>query len=138
MISKPRIALGALLVSATCACNGPRFEMVTVPPPTKTASLDQDAETIRLSKGTAVGIECNAFNGKPCEGASVKVDGAELVDTYRAYTDVVASTNYRGADTQGGNDNRVVFVLVGRKQGNSRITFSTSDGDQSFDVEVTR
>jgi len=127
-------ALAALCLLCSLAALGcePNLSAVTVAPPTKTAELSNEDETIELSKGIALGFECT-FQGAPCKSAKATIAEPEIALVFEGYVDLLAP---KGPSQYASAMPRSVFVIVGNKPGTTRLDVSTEKGDVSFDVTI--
>lgn len=130
-----RVAL--LLSLLSCAAPllmgcSPDLAALTVPPPGAVAELDNDAETVALTRGIALGFECT-FQGRPCEGASASVDDPAIASVFPAYVDLLSRQTEAAT---AGTKPRAAFVLVGIQEGSTTLKVSSDDGDEAFAVEI--
>ena len=130
--------------------------VLTDAPPGRVAEVDNDDETIRISSGVAVAIECyfrasgdvsSYGNGLPCDEMTVTVDAPERADVLPAhlegspwgspYDGGYAYDEYGNSppvDPQGRD--RALVVLVGREPGTSTLELVHADGALRFALEV--
>ncbi|MBA3464483.1 MAG: hypothetical protein H0T46_31420 [Deltaproteobacteria bacterium] len=126
-----------LLLSIVLAgCETLTLSAITVPPPGKTAHLDDEDDTIDISRGVALGFDCLAnedgYNG-PCRDPRVSVADDTVAAIYTSYSDALAeSYNYGHAGARG----RTSFVVVGLREGKTEVFITTKDGGISLDVNV--
>jgi len=131
--------------------------VVTDAPPGRVAEVDPDDETIRLSTGVAVAVECffqraedvgyGPVLGLPCDGMEVEAftdDGEEIVrmvpahleDTPWGYNEYGYQTEPGTSQTNATGTDRAVFVLVGERAGVGELVIRHEDAELSFTVEV--
>lgn len=141
---RARVKRGAALVAVTAALSvfvaagcDPRFEALTVPPPTAVAVLSDEEMTIDLSKGVALGFECIAQDGTPCGGATAEVDDPAIVGVFQGYVDLLSPSVPAGSGRRVGSEPRAIFVVVGRAIGTTTLHVRSDDGDKDFSVDVT-
>lgn len=125
-----------LLSVVLAGCETLTLSAVTVPPPGKTAHLDDEDDTIDISRGVALGFDCVAnedgYSG-PCREPTVSVTDDTVASIYNSYTDSLEeSYNYGHAGARG----RTMFVVVGLREGKTEVFINTKDGGISLDVTV--
>jgi hypothetical protein len=119
--------LGWLLLLAVLAgCPGPGFDALNTPPPGKTAVVDQDEQTIKISRGVALAIGCSAA----CEGFEASTENSTLLGVKRAYLDQLV---YFGAK---GRQPRPAAVIYGLTAGRTKLFLSNDSGESSYEVEI--
>ncbi|AUX39654.1 uncharacterized protein SOCE26_010490 [Sorangium cellulosum] len=129
-----RLVLGvALSCAALMTACSPDLGAVTVPPPGAVAELDNDEETVELTRGIALGFECT-FQGAPCAAAAAEIDDPNIASVFPAYVDLLSRDHGNGALPTG--KPRAVFVIVGGKAGSTTLQISSDDGDLAFSVTV--
>jgi hypothetical protein len=126
----------ALSVFGAAGCD-PRFEALTVPPPTAVAELSDEDMTIDLSKGVALGFECIARDGTPCDSATAEADDPAIAGVFQGYVDLLSPSVPAGSGQRVGSEPRAIFVVVGRAVGTTTLHIKSDDGDDDFSVEVT-
>jgi hypothetical protein len=119
------VALAAL--AAGCE---PTLAALTAPPPTAVAELDWDEETVRVSQGIALAVECT-YRGSPCESAKGSSNDEAIVKVLPAYVDLLAPGDGTGYTQRGTPDPRAVFVLVGNAQGTATVTITSADANDA-------
>jgi predicted small lipoprotein YifL len=136
-VSRSRIAcaFAAVAALASLAGCGPKFEALTVPPPSKTAELDDEERTISVSKGVALAFECSS-ESQPCVSPSAKTEDAGIASVLPAYVDAVSPAVAGSQGRTAGAKPRSVFVVLGVAEGKTTLSVTTDDGDADFDVEV--
>jgi hypothetical protein len=126
----------AVVIAFAAGCDPVSLTALTVPPPGKVALLDDEAQTLKLSRGIAVGFECTAntteYNG-PCRNARAKTDDENVAVVFSSYLDSVADTWDGGA---AGPRSRVAFVVVGLAAGKTDVHVITADGDVDLSVTI--
>jgi hypothetical protein len=127
----PALALPAL-AAALIGCS-PDLSALTVPPVGAVAELDNEEETIELTRGIALGFECK-YQGSPCADASAEVEDPGVASVFPAYVDLLAPATTDGRPA--GDKPRSVFVLVGNQEGETTLNLSSSDGDVGFTVTI--
>ena len=119
------LAIMSLLATMTAGCNN-RYEALTAPPPGLTASLDDENNSIRLSRGVSLGFECQTSGGDPCNQGVASNDSA-IALVFPAALDGVG-----GPDFMHGPQPRTAFVVVGIAEGQT----SVQAGGESLSVRV--
>lgn len=129
-----RAALVLALSSCAAALSGcsPELQALTVPPPGAVAELDDQAETVALTRGIALGFEC-IYQGRPCEGASAEVEDPAVASVFPAYVDLLSRQTEAAT---AGTTPRAAFVLVGIQEGSTTLKVTSDDGDEAFAVEI--
>ncbi|EYF07855.1 hypothetical protein [Chondromyces apiculatus] len=133
-VSRARVSCPLLLIVLTVTAAGmlgcsPDLLPVTVPPPGAVAELDKAEETITLTRGIALGLQCT-YQG-PCVDASAEVADTTVASVYPAYVDLMATEGYTPSSRA-----RTVFVLVGNQAGSTTLNVTTEDGDVSYVVDI--
>ncbi len=124
---KTPLALLALMASMVgCEIH---LSAVTTPPPGKSAEVDDHEESILISKGAALGVECT-FQVRECENATAETDDPSIAQVWPA------SVDWLGPDYEQGPQPAAVFVVVGKQVGSTKLRIDTADGDDVFDVDV--
>lgn len=126
---KSLVSLSAVALSG-CV----HLSAVTTPPPTRTANLNDDAETIEVSAGAALGFECwhNTFWGAgPCQNATARTDDPNTARVYPAYIDQLVP-DYR----QRSKSEQVGFVIVGLSPGTTLLRIKTDGTEDEYVVKV--
>jgi hypothetical protein len=126
---KASVALAALALSG-CV----HLSAVTTAPPTRTADLDDEHESIRVSAGAALGFECSYHNGffsGPCPEATAKIDDSNVAKVYPAYLDELTYELSRSSTTQ-----QIGFVIVGIRPGSTILRITTNGTHDEFVVNV--
>ena len=128
----------ALLIIALLAagCGEVTLSAMTVAPPGKTAHLDDDDDTLDLSRGIAIGFECTASEGSyygPCREAAIYVDNPDIAAAYTSFMDTVTESYNGGA---AGARGRTALIVVGLLPGKTQVTVDTKDGNVTLDVTV--
>jgi hypothetical protein len=125
-----------LLSLALAGCETLTLSAITVPPPGKTAHLDDEDDTIDISRGVALGFDCLAneggYNG-PCRAPMVSVTDETIASIYTSYTDALEESYNDG---HAGARARAAFIVVGLREGKTEVFITTKDGDISLDVTV--
>lgn len=96
-----------------------------------------ETRSIRITEGVAMALECRDEKGAPCllDGSASNDD--TVVSWKKAYGDLDQTVAYgRRSTTQTAYLNRALFVVVGRKVGNAKLTVSTGEGPVTIDVTV--
>lgn len=131
---KRALAAFALLAGG---CSEVTLSALTVPPPGKTAHLDDEDDTLDLSRGIAIGFECTGSDDGyygPCRDAKVYVDDPEIAAAYTSFMDTLAESYNTG---HAGARAKTAFVIVGLQPGKTQVTVDTKDGNVTLDVTVT-
>ena len=124
-----------VLCSVIAGCDPISVTALTVPPPGKTAQLDDESLELELSHGIALGFECTANTNDyygPCRNPRAKMTDETIAAVFSSYLDSVADTWNDGA---AGPRSRTAFVVVGLAPGKTTLKVTTTDGD--VDVSVT-
>jgi hypothetical protein len=128
--------LAFLAFAFLAACDPVALTALTVPPPGKVALLDDENLTLDLSRGVAIGFECNAgtsdYNG-PCRNARAKIDDESVAVVFSSYLDSVAEV---WNDGDAGLRSRIAFVVVGLAPGETDLHVITADGDVDVSVSI--
>jgi hypothetical protein len=125
-----------LLISLAAGCGEVTLSALTTAPPGKVAHLDDDDDTIDLSRGIALGFECNSSEDSyygPCREATATVDDDTVASVYASYLDSLAES-YNGGVA--GPRGRTAFVVVGLHAGKTDLHVSSKDGDVTVAVTV--
>jgi hypothetical protein len=125
----------AIAILTLAGCGDITLTALTAPPPGRIAVLDDAAHTAQLSRGVALAFECDAagdYHG-PCRDAVATVDDEAVANVFASYLDTLAPA-YSGGTA--GPRARTAFVLLGLREGKTKVTISTSDGSVGLDVEV--
>lgn len=124
------LPLAALLFVAGC---DPSITALTNAPPTAVAELDTMADTVRVSQGIALAVECT-YQGSPCENAEAVSSDESIVRVFPAFVDLLSPADtYASISAKP----RSAFVLVGGKPGDATVTIKTSSGDGDAELTVT-
>lgn len=128
----------ALLAIALLAagCGEVTLSAMTVAPPGKTAHLDDDDDTLDLSRGIAIGFECTASEDSyygPCRETKVYVDNPDIAAAYTSFMDTVVES-YNGGPA--GARGRTALIVVGLQPGKTQMTVDTKDGNVTLDVTI--
>jgi predicted small lipoprotein YifL len=127
--------IAALAAASAIAGCGPNFEPLTVPPPTKTAELDDEERTIEVSRGVAIAFEC-LDQGQPCESPAAETDDGAIATVMPAYVDALSPAMAGSQGRTAGAKPRSVFVVLGLSEGTTTIKITSDDGDAEFEVKV--
>ena len=150
-----------LLSTASMALTGcadvTTLVVVTDAPPGRVAEVDPDDETIRLSTGVAVAVECffqraedvgyGPALGGPCDGMEIEAvteEGEPLLTVLPAHLENSAwGYNQYGYQAEPGTSqtnatgtDRAVFVLVGERPGIGALIVRHEDAELRFAIEV--
>lgn len=133
-----RFFLAAFLL-AGCA-GDPDFKAITNAPPGATAELhsnkSNDTHAIRITEGVAVAIACTDAKSRPCSFDGTTIDDEGVASFRRAYADLENKDVYSRDYQQKSSLNRTVFVVTGKKVGETKMTVRTGYGDVPVTVEV--
>lgn len=125
----------AVLAALAFACVDPSLNALTTPPTGKQALLDSSEHTITLSRGVALGFDCQ-LDG-PCAAASATVDDGNLALVFPAYLDQLQA-NYTGG-VYAGSAVKTGFVLVGKVEGKTTLRVkSGEDAEVEYELEIVR
>ena len=128
-------ALLCCLVLAT-GCGEVTLSALTVAPPGKTAHLDDQDDTLDLSRGIAIGFECTSSEDSyygPCREGKVYVDNPDIAAAYTSFSDKLDPSYNGGA---AGARAKAAFIVVGLQPGKTQLTVDTKDGNVTLDVTV--
>jgi len=116
------LPIASALVFFVAGCD-PSITALNAAPPTAVAELDTIEETVRLSQGLALAVECT-YQSLPCEDAKAKSSDESIVRVFPAYIDLLtpADTYQRSVSAKP----RSAFVLVGGQPGEATVTITTS------------
>jgi hypothetical protein len=124
-----------LLLALAAGCDPISVTALTVAPPGKTASLDDESLGLQVSRGIALGFECSANTQDylgPCRNARAKIGDESVALVFASYLDSLADS---WDDGYAGPRSRTAFVVVGLEPGDTTLELVTTDGD--VDVSVT-
>lgn len=110
----------------------------TAPPGAITEYIEdtqKEIRSIRITEGVAMALECRNGKGAPCLLDGTASSDDSIVSWRKAYGDLDQTVAY-GRRTQTAYLNRALFVVVGRKVGNTRLTVATGEGPVTIDVTV--
>jgi hypothetical protein len=134
-----RLALVAFLFLAGCA-GDPDFKAITTAPPGATSEIhsnrSNDTHAIRVTEGVAVAIECTDAKSRPCSFDGTTIDDDSVASFRRAYSDLQNKEVYSRAGQQKSSLVRTVFVVTGKKVGQTKMVVRTGYGDVPVNVEV--
>lgn len=97
---------------------------------------EKDIRSIRITEGVAMALECRNGKGAPCILDGTASNDDAVVSWRKAYGDLDQSVAYGRSGTQQAYLNRALFVVVGRRVGNARLTVHTGEGPVTIDVTV--
>ena len=109
---------------------------LTVAPPGKTAVLNDEDDKLELSRGIAIGFECNSSEGDyygPCRGTKLYVDNADIAAAFTSFSDTLTQS-YDGGPA--GARAKTAIVVVGLQPGKTAVTIDTDDGNVTLDVTI--
>jgi hypothetical protein len=125
-----------LLASLLAGCGDVSLAALTPPPPGKIATLDDEHDTLELSKGIAFAFECtsseDSYQG-PCRDATATAGDEAIINVFPGYIDKLVDTY---DDGYAGPRSRTAFVVVGLAAGVTDLVVKTSDGDVTVEVTV--
>jgi hypothetical protein len=136
-----RLTACALIVaaSAIAGCR-PQIIPVTSAPPEREgtiSNLGSTDDTIRLSKGVAMGLECRDGDfWLPCEAATARTGDGKIARVLPAHLDKYRSPYGNTSYYESDSSHRSVFVIVGVEAGETDLTFESGDGNRKFHVVV--
>jgi hypothetical protein len=125
--------LSALALALLAGCD-PTITPLTASPPLAVATMDSFEETVRLSEGIALAVECR-YQGKPCVDAEGSSSDTAIVRVFPAFVDLLAPNEQYQSSIA--TEPRSAFVLVGGKAGEATVTITTSSGDGDVELTVT-
>lgn len=136
-----RLVLLAFAFVFLAGCAGdPDFTAVTNAPPGATAELhsnkSNDTHAIRVTEGVAIAVECTDAKRRPCSFDGTTMDDDAIASVRRAYADLQNKEVYSRGYEQKSSLNRTVFVVTGKKPGNTTMTVRTGYGDVPVNIEV--
>lgn len=133
------LPLLALPLLAGCA-RDPDFKPITNAPPGATAEFhsnkSNDTYAVRVTEGVAIAVECSDGKRRPCSFDGTTIDDDGIASVRRAYADLQNKEVYSRDYQQKSSLNRTVFVVTGKKVGNTKMTVRTGYGDVDVNVEV--
>lgn len=129
----PRVFLPLLAAAAFVAGCEPTLVALTVAPPTAVAEVDNAEKDVRLSQGIALAIECT-YQGSPCENATASSSDPEIVRILPGFVDLLSPGD--AYQRPASDEPRAVFIFVGGKPGDAKVTLTTSDTNAEVDVKV--
>jgi hypothetical protein len=119
--------IAALLLLTLAGCD-PTLEALTAPPPGATAVLDNENQTIRLSRGAAMAIACTD-GGQLCDDMSVVVADASIAGARVAFHNVLEFT-FEGPQPA------TSFVVFGKSPGKTTVIVDSAAGGVTYDIIV--
>jgi hypothetical protein len=133
----------AALVMFAAGCNDdPTITSISPAPPGATAeyfeSRQNDARTIRLTEGVAIAFECKDYKNKPCGFDGTTIEDGNVAAVRRAWSDYDPEVVYgRGPQVgQRSQQNRTVFVVMGKRPGRTKMILVTGYGEVDVNIEV--
>lgn len=122
-----------LFVSALVSLAACDLELaaITPPPPGTTAALDDCEQTIELTRGVALGIDCRD-GGLECEAMTAEVDDPTVASAYLSFDSEIDEYEYRYDPYQP----RTSLVLVGRAAGVTALHVFAEGGTVTYAVTV--
>lgn len=135
------LCLSMLTLAAAATGCAPMVNTVSVAPPARVGTLwvkTRDGEdTIRVSKGVALAIECrDVWWGGPCENAKATTKDPKIARVLPAHLDKVKSPWGDSSYTFENASQRTVFVIAGREEGQTELTIASEDGNRTFLISV--
>jgi len=127
-----RISLIALLSLGAFALGCEQVELTALhgPPPGARAELNRESETIVLSRGVALAVDCSFGYGESCENIEAIAGNESTAQSYRLFRDGLLYDYQEGPQPESG------FVIVGLSEGKTELEILTEQGDLRFEVEV--
>jgi hypothetical protein len=125
---KHLIAFSALLTLGACDL---QLAAMTPAPPGTTASLDSDDQSIELTRGVALGIDCRD-GGLECESMAVEIDDPSVASAYLSFDSEIDRFEYSYDPYQP----RTSLVLVGRTAGSTALHVFAEGGSVTYEVAV--
>ena len=130
-----------LAMFALVGCAGdPDFKAITNAPPGATAEIhsnkSNDSHAIRVTEGVAIAVECTDAKNRPCSFDGTTIDDDGIASVRRAYADIQNQEVYSRDGQQKSSLNRTVFVVTGKKVGETKMVVRTGYGDVDVHVEV--
>lgn len=128
------VLLGCVLMAA--GCQEQEFNLITVPPPSRTGKLDGHA--LQLSQGVALAIECidPEDDLRTCGTLRVRSQDPGRARAFVAEVDQLFAARVRGRATSR-SERRSIFVVTGVAAGETRVEVETRRGTESFAVTVS-
>ena len=123
---KPFVLFAAILTLAACDLE---LAAITPAPPGTTAALDACEQTIELTRGVAVGIDCRDA-GVECEAMAVEVDDPAVASAYLSFDSELDEDAYNRYQP------RTSLVLVGRAAGQTFLHVDAAEGSVTYEVTV--
>ena len=134
-----RFFLLAMFFLAGCA-GDPDFKAITNAPPGATSEIhsnkSNDTHAIRVTEGVAIAVECTDAKNRPCSFDGTTIDDDGIASFRRAYADIQNKDVYSRDGQQKSSLNRTVFVVTGKKVGETMMTVRTGYGDVPVHIEV--
>jgi len=128
---------------ASSACSRTTITVLTSPPPARRADLDVERESLVISRGVAVALECTEYDGNgyygPCRDFVANGFDGSIVDVFEAHLDVIGGTNVVSADGEEAvvaPVRRAGVILGATTAGTTTVTFASGSGTIDLDVEV--
>ena len=125
-----------LFAMLLAGCGDVYLAALTPPPPGKVATLDDEHDTLELSKGIAFAFECtsseDSYQG-PCRDATATAGDEGIINVFPGYVDTLVDTYDDGF---AGPRSRTAFVVVALAAGETDLIVKTSDGDVTVEVTV--
>lgn len=121
------ILVCALLLSA--ACSRIHLYPVSEPPPTRVAQVDDERDSIDISLGVALAVECVDSCDGNCRSDQIEVDDPSVVLVRKAY---------RFADTNGTDrsHNPATYVIAGLAVGTTELRVRSDCKKRTYHVTV--
>jgi len=101
------------------------------PPPDSEASIDNEEETVELTQGSALAIECTIDGMGPCENVEVRTIGSETARVYRVHYGDLQDPQY-GLESFSQHG----FVVTGLQTGVTELEVQTSDASRTYELKV--
>ncbi len=127
-----RILASLPLLSLCWACTSVELEALHSPTLGAEGTVDAEEQTIELSTGTALAIECNVVpTYEPCAGMEVMVHDVELASSRSLFLDNLF-LRYDGT----GASPRSGFVVIGHAVGETELVVRTDDADATYQIRI--
>ena len=130
------ILVACLVGCSLGGCGDVSLTALTPPPPGKIATLDDEHQTLEISRGIAFAFECLSTNDSysgPCRDATAVAGDEGIVNVFPGYLDTLAQSWDDGAS---GPRSRTAFVVVALTAGVTDLVVTTSEGDVNLEVTV--
>jgi hypothetical protein len=132
-----RLLMLSFIVVA-CGCSRITVDVLTQAPPGRNAFVDVETDTLHVTRGVAVALECHESNDGyygPCRGMNVVLDDDEIAAIIPAHLDALPNqyvrSPYSGDDETvlTGPEARQGFVVAAQNAGSAALTITAETGE---------